>query len=483
MPAAFDLIRTIYTADAEAREWVDPARQDAIAAIARFVPREQVLALLDVARTVDSPSDRAEVLTTMARCLPPDARARVLDAALEAARMLEDPATRAYALTDLLPLLPPKVRGGIVAEAVDAADAAEALDAVPDGGRTRMWIRLVPHLKGNNRKAALKRARAAAYDESQANRRAFWLAGVACHLSDEKARRVLTDAVDEFTRDDMTWWRRVGEELADLARRLPADLLATLLNPSGVVDLVVSESDRLSAVAPHLPAELLDLALAAARTLNVAYGDRAKAIASLLPRFSGTFQERARQEALDAASAIDEPAYRATAFTALLPHFTSDDREPVLNEALHAARATTERDSRARALIALVPHAPTDIRPALCAETLDAARGIPNDRSVDVMTELAPHLPEPLRSEVRAESVAVARTINFPSTRAWVAYRMARTAQRDRPPDYAAVRAAIDLASGVGRNAVVEVLAAAFDDPTIMKAVHTALEDTQRWWN
>jgi hypothetical protein len=306
---------------------------------------------------------------------------------------------------------------------------------------------------------------------------------VACYLPDDEARRALKDAVDEGTRERGFSGMRL-EKLAGLARRLPADLLITLLNPSGVVDMSVFESDRLRAVAPHLPAELLDLALATARTLDVAYGQRAEAIASLLPRFNGTRQEQVRQEALDAARAIDEPSSRATALIRLLSYLTPDAREAMLHEALHAVRATTEPERRAKALIALVPHLPAGILPALCAETLDAARGIPNlEDRVDGMTTLAPHLPEPLRSEVRAEYVAIARTINFPSSRAWASYRMANIAQLASSPDYAAVRAAIDLASGVGRGAVVDALTTAFNEPAITKAVYAALEDTQRWWN
>jgi hypothetical protein len=488
MPAAFDLIRTIYTADPEEREIVDPAKQGAIAAIARFVPREQVLTLLDVARTVDSPSDRAEVMTTLARCLPPNARTSALDAALEAAHTLEDPATRADMLADLLPLLPPKVRTGVITELMDAADAAEDVEDVEDVedesiGGPSLWIRLLPYLKGSRRKAVLMRALSAARSQYQARHRAFWLAKVACHLPDDEARRALEDAVDVARRESRSFDMGI-EKLVDLADCLPAELLVTLLNPRGSIDLWVTESTRLSAVAPRLPAELLELALMTARTLDVTNGERAKAITSLLPRFDGTLRERVRQEALDAARAIEKSPSRATALIGLLPCLTGDARDAVLAEALHAAQATTEPEQRAHALIALIPHLTADTLPALCAEALDAARKIPNLESrVDRMSELAPHLPEPLRSEVRAEAVSIARTMNFPSSRAWAAYKMAAIARRDELPDYATARAAIDLASGVGRGAVVDALTTAFDEPAITKAVHNAVEETQRWWN
>ena len=54
--------------------------------------------------------------------------------------------------------------------------------------------------------------------------------------------------------------------------------------------------------------------------------------------------------------------------------------------------------------------------------------------------------------------------------------------RHERPPDYPATRAALELVSGLSRPAVVEMLRIALTETDVMPAVAAALEDVQRWW-
>ncbi len=484
MPAALSMIRTIYAADPEAREWVDPARQAAIAAIAQVLPRGQLLSLLDVARTVDSPSDRAELMTELAHALPPHSRASALHSALEAARTAEDPETRTHLLADLLPLLPDDLRDGVSAEAVAAATRAETLlsSEAPDGRHAILWNRLLPYLNGRDRATAIAHALDAARGESNLWLRAAHLADLARCLPDHEADPVRQEAVQAAlnpTNTDLRRRPKMRGKTADLARRLPAKLLLAFLNPRGPIDYHADEADRLSAVAPRLPIELLDLALEAARATDIKYGDRAQTLTSLVTRQSGPSGQRVCQEALDAAHAIDEPPSRVKALVHLLPHLPADTRQASLRQALDAARRIVEPDRKAQAILTVLPHLPTDTLPALLPEALDVTHA---SGRVELLAALVPYLPEPLRSKTRAQALARAHSVNFSSSRTSIAYDIANIAASQQPLNYRDLRAAIDLASGVGRAAVTRTLITALTEPAIVEDIFVAFVETQRWW-
>jgi hypothetical protein len=85
VPAALDVLRPIDTEEEFDLDAFEKVRTSAIAALAKVIPRAHVRALLDVARIIDTPADRAYALTTVARGIPPGERRATLVAAVAAA--------------------------------------------------------------------------------------------------------------------------------------------------------------------------------------------------------------------------------------------------------------------------------------------------------------------------------------------------------------------------------------------------------------
>ena len=141
----------------------------------------------------------------------------------------------------------------------------------------------------------------------------------------------------------------------------------------------------LIALAPHLPADLMPQALAAAQDI----GDekhRAEVLTGLAPHLPEPSKGHAWQQALAAALAIENEWSRAEALTVLGPHLPMH----LLPQALDAASYIGDGPNRTRVLTGLAPHLPVDLLP----KALDAAQAIENEWSrAEALTVLAPHLP------------------------------------------------------------------------------------------
>jgi hypothetical protein len=110
--------------------------------------------------------------------------------------------------------------------------------------------------------------------------------------------------------------------------------------------------DRASAItelAPHLPADLLANALAAARAIRGAY-PCAKALAGMALHLPPEERPAALADALAAALAISDENHRAEALAGLAPHLPPE----VLPEALDALLGTCARLPRPQAISRLV---------------------------------------------------------------------------------------------------------------------------------
>jgi len=123
--------------------------------------------------------------------------------------------------------------------------------------------------------------------------------------------------------------------------------------------LSIRDRDRawaLAALAPHLPADLLDQALAVATAIT-SDPDRARALAALAPHLPADQQPAVLGQALAATTTITNDYDRAQVLVWLAPHLPAD----LLSPALAAATAITSDYYRARALAGLAPHLPADL--------------------------------------------------------------------------------------------------------------------------
>jgi hypothetical protein len=143
----------------------------------------------------------------------------------------------------------------------------------------------------------------------------------------------------------------------------------------------------LTALAPHLPPDLLPKALAAAASIT-GHSCRADALTALAFRLPDADRSAVLVQALAAATAITSDSSCADALSVLAYHLPEPDRLAVLARAVTAAIAITDTSSRTDTLARLAPHLPPD----LLAQTL-AATITRDSVSPWALTTLAPHLP------------------------------------------------------------------------------------------
>jgi formylglycine-generating enzyme required for sulfatase activity len=206
---------------------------------------------------------------------------------------------------------------------------------------------------------------------------------------------------------------RLANALTALAPHLPAELMGEAL---GIALSLPDEGARvagLQALAPYLPQDLLAEALAAARTIDNAY-IRVFALGALAPHLPERQRDEALAEALATARTLANAYIRVRALGELAPHLPQPQRDAVLAEALAAASTLDNAPNRAYALVALAPHLPEVQRNQALSEALAVARTL-EDASLlaDLLVTLAPHLPE----ELMREALAIAQSIRSESLR------------------------------------------------------------------
>jgi hypothetical protein len=241
---------------------------------------------------------------------------------------------------------------------------------------------LAPHLPADQRPGVLTQGLAAATAITGEYARAQALTELAPHLPTNQRRGVILEALSE-ERDSTEWFipgkRRVrSRRTTDLNFAITDDVfhahVRAALAPqqpwfyeftktedaatAGTYDYSVARA--IKTLAPHLPADLLDDALAAA-TAMTRPGDRAEALAALVPHMPAHQQSAVLAKALSAITAITD--ITAEVLTALVPHLPA----ALLAEALAAASSGSIYS--AQPLIALAPRLP----PELLTEALAAA--------------------------------------------------------------------------------------------------------------
>ena len=189
--------------------------------------------------------------------------------------------------------------------------------------------------------------------------------------------------------------------LQALAPHLPASLLPVALEVARSIQAESSRAEALRGLAPYLTAELLPEALAVARLFRDG-SSRAKALIGLAP-----YLPEVIPEALAVARSIQDESSRASALIGLAQYLPAE----LLPEALAVARSIQDRSSRASALIGLAQYLPAELLP----ETLGVARSFRDEYSrASALRGLAQYLP----AELLPEALAVARSFQDESSRA-----------------------------------------------------------------
>jgi hypothetical protein len=390
---------------------------------------------LQTAQGIYSASERAGALTDLAPLLPEAQRAGVLEQALQIARAIGDVRKRARVLTGLAPLLPEAQRAGVLEEALQTARAVgdvwtlrDLVPLLPEAQRAGMLQEALQTAQGLNnpsQRAGVLRdlapllpeaQRAGMLQEALQTARAvgdvWMLSDLVLLLPETQRARVLEEALQAARADK---WPGVESALTALAPRLPAPLLEQALQIARAISNVWKRARVLTGLAPLLPeaqrAGVLEEALQAARAGgNVrTLGD----LASLLPE-----AQRAGllKEALQTAQGIHDVRAQARVLTGLAPLLPEAQRAGVLEEALQAAWALGDEEAIAMALAARAPLLPEAQRVRVLKDVLQSDQHI-YDKRARALAALAPLLPEAQRARVLKQALSAACDINLQGIR------------------------------------------------------------------
>lgn len=403
------------------------ARADALSALARQLPADQLSFALDAATAIDNAAARVRALSALAQYLPTERQKEILRRALDAAVTITNgfhradalaglaellpadsfavavgaatgithPSARARALTSLVEFLPAKQRAAVVPQALDAAVAITNHDtACADA-----LAALARYLTAEQQTIALEAA--TAIWSSSGRVRA--LAALARYLPDEQRSEVVRQAHDTAIGIDYESGR--ADVLGSLVEFLPDEQRAPLLRQAldGAVAITNYDKGRVDALLvllPYLPPDLLSAPLDVAAATNN-NDDRIRllgALAEFLPA-------ELLAAALDAAVSVDTYAI-ADALRVLAPYLPTS----LLATALNAAIAVTESYYRVRSLDALAEFLPA----GLVSVALDAGADVIDDACAyaETLGALADHVPGDQRIEVLHHALNIASNPN-----------------------------------------------------------------------
>ncbi|WP_432991597.1 hypothetical protein [Dactylosporangium sp. CA-233914] len=319
-------------------------------------------------------------------------------------------------LTRLLPRLPEDCRPALAAEVLDAA---RGLDGHTAAG---LYAALGDHLAPGDRAVVVAAARALPDD----GHRCLALTGLAAHLSGaaraealrlaETRAAALARLAPHLTPAELAAARRAAEALPEPAGR--AEALAGLApyvpapDRAGVVRAAfaaaaqmpddVRGTGRLVALAPLLPDDLVEAALAA--VLDLWLPHLLTALRRLAPRLSPAQLERAADE-LDR-FVVDE--FRGRGYVVLAPYLPPER----VRRMVSAAAGFPGRPERMATTIGLAPYLPPDDRQAALTRALADAPGIDDhDERAAVVAALMPHLTGEARRRGRAASAALVPSV------------------------------------------------------------------------
>ncbi len=438
-------------------------RGTALSRLLPHLPQEMLPEALAVARTVVGDGSRVSLIAEVAARSTTPARTAMVDEGMAIARSISDDQRRAYALSCLLPLLPElefaRVRAEVLpvlraegSDEIRAMSLAAVAKYFPEPERSALLAEALSsariaarsyHYGGGSsvfRASALVQVAREIPPElmpqALAAARAINHEGYQSEMLEAMASRLPTPLIPEALslartfRDGVTRWRalralaarlaepertavmaealRAAEDIPDQEARvekltallpeLPSDLLPDFLAIVREVASPLERSELTAKLAARLPeperAPLLAEALCTARTITWK-ATRARALTSLATHLSTSERAAVLAEALGPATAIGGNEDRCAALAALAEHLPEPEQNTLVVAAVKLATAMEDPHVRCRSLAALVPHRPAAERPAASVEVLDLAEAVrhPSERA-DIVKAMTPYLPE-----------------------------------------------------------------------------------------
>ncbi|EFC82585.1 NB-ARC domain protein [Parafrankia sp. EUN1f] len=359
--------------------------------------------VLAYASSIPNSVVRSQALAALSPNLPGDLVAEVI----EGARQMGDPQLR----VDLLVQLAPHAPAALLESLFDAVWSTPAWWAQTSGA-----TRLIRFLAPDRRIPVLDSLLDMVRDRDDPLERVWGLDELAPHLTPPLRRRVAAEALCA-TRDIDDLPIRVSAFALVLAHLPPKRRAVVLVEALTCVDGLSDSYERIDAVAelaPHLAAagdvpRLRDALAETRATRLTAFGLLRQMIPHLPPEL--------HDDAIAAATAMDDPDALSTALVDLAPHLSAR----LLASALQAAGTIQSTDSQSNALCGLAKYLP----PGLLGEALRITKKIDNlaDRCKSLIS-IAGQLPPHERSVIVDEVLASVPTLDSISVRADVLARL-----------------------------------------------------------
>lgn len=379
----------------------DTVRANAISPMTTYLPEELEDQAVRCAMSIESPGDRAQTLTALARTFSHQFHPNLRMAALEAIAAIPVEDDRATALMAFVPYLDYVVEEGEFPELLQAA-LRIAISLTRRHLRARALVALAPHLTPDLQGEAL----AAVHGLENATERAALLAQLAPLLPMDMLVASMAVAHTMNEQD-----ARV-HALTVIARHLPDDMREqTILDALGAASSLrrpYEKATALIALIDILPDKLrrrtLQQILEAASSIDNE-NSRSRALAMLGPMLSTDLIDAA----LDTIYAIQEPQLRLNALIGLLPQLNADHRTQVLRHLLQCSLEMTYEYKRARALVTIAPYLTRD----LLHEAIDIANTLsePFDRA-SAYIAVAQNLPPIERPRIIDEAWSLIKEID-----------------------------------------------------------------------
>jgi hypothetical protein len=196
-----------------------------------------------------------------------------------------------------------------------------------------------------------------------------------------------------------------GGLLHDLVPHLPDRLRERIFAPppDGKIDL-----NRLISRADYLPASLMSLAIATARSSGADPDQKLDALTALLPQIPPGDRESVYLEVLGAIDQISWWDRKARAIVDLAPTLPAS----LLNNALDAAHRLPHESLVIKAIAGLVPALQGDAREGALAQSFSAVRDLDDPYfQLPVLITLIPFLPVDIRPDILDRALAAARQL------------------------------------------------------------------------
>lgn len=402
--------------------------------LAPYLPSDLLSQAFEDATAVTDERDCFSALTALAPHLPLDQRRRAFQHALQIAIHLSNgnySGHDSWKLIDLADLFYPD-HPDLLQQLLQAAAALSRND-----DRANVLAHLIQYLPPEQRPAISQQALQAAHAIYNEERKAWILGRIAQHLPSEQSQAVFQQAL-QAALNDRSPYLRIGT-LVILARLLPPDQRHTAFQHAlDVTAVIISDiaerAERLSYLAPHLPAGLLQQALQIATAIPSNYY-RAWALIRIVQHLPPEQRPAVLQQALQAATAITNRADRASILGQLAPHLPPDQRSTVFQQALQSAIAITNDYRRACALTKLAPKLPPDQRRIAHQHAFQATTALSGHfLFCSVLTSLVPQLPLDQRRRLLEYALDVLTVIPDDVVRAWTLTSLAEHLPPDERP-------------------------------------------------